>query len=121
MRGCIILAILAAGCRVVSGVRSAPPPRPIEPVPLSRIADYEPAWSPDGNHLAFVSNRNGPLKIYTIRVDGADLKQLTHGPDEDDAPSWSPDGSRIAFVATRDGNQEIYVMNADGSEQMRLT
>ena len=83
--------------------------------------DYEPAWSPSGTHLAFISNRNGPLKVYTAKADGTELTQLTQGPDEDDSPSWSPDGKQIAFVSNRDGNPEIYRMNADGSDQTRLT
>src|SRR4030095_4811989 len=85
------------------------------------LVDYEPAWSPSGTHLVFISNRNGPLKVFTARVDGSELTQLTQGPDEDDSPSWSPDGRQIAFVSTRDGNPEVYRMNADGSAQTRLT
>jgi Tol biopolymer transport system component len=85
------------------------------------LVDYEPAWSPSGTHLAFISNRNGPLKVYTAKADGTELTQLTQGPDEDDSPSWSPDGKQIAFVSNRDGNPEIYRMNADGSDQTRLT
>jgi TolB protein len=85
------------------------------------LVDYEPAWSPSGTQLAFISNRSGPLKVYTAMADGAELTQLTEGPEEDDSPSWSPDGTRIAFVSTRDGNPEIYRMNADGSNQLRLT
>ncbi|HSE68370.1 MAG TPA: hypothetical protein VLB12_15380, partial [Gemmatimonadales bacterium] len=85
------------------------------------LVDYEPAWSPSGTHLAFISNRTGPLKVYTANADGTELTQLTQGSEEDDSPSWSPDGSRIAFVSTRDGNPEIYRMNADGTNQLRLT
>jgi TolB protein len=92
-----------------------------EPQPLSRIVDYEPAWSPDGSHLAFVSNRLGPLKVFSMRADGTEVRQLTQGKEEDDAPAWSPDGSRIAYVSTRDGNPEIYVMRADGTDPRRLT
>jgi TolB protein len=85
------------------------------------LVDYEPAWSPSGTHLVFISNRTGPLKVFTAKVDGSALTQLTEGPEEDDSPSWSPDGRQIAFVSTRDGNPEIYRMNADGSAQTRLT
>jgi Tol biopolymer transport system component len=92
-----------------------------KPVPLSRIVDYEPAWSPDGKSIAFVSNRGGSMKIYVISADGGGVKQLTFGTDEDDAPAWSPNGSRIAYVRVIDGNPEIHVMNADGSNAVRLT
>jgi Tol biopolymer transport system component len=116
-----LLMLISADAGIAGG---NPRPRTLrtgEPQPLSRVVDYEPAWSPQGTQIAFVSNRSGYLKIYTMRADGTDLRQLTQGTDEDDAPAWSPDGSRIAYVSTRDGNEEIYVMRADGAEQTRLT
>jgi Tol biopolymer transport system component len=61
------------------------------------------------------------MEIYTMRVDGSDVRRLTVSPGLDVAPAFSPDGARIAFVSTRDGNEEIYVMNVDGSGQTRLT
>ena len=91
------------------------------PSPLSRPVDYEPAWSPDGRHLAFISNRTGALKLWTMAADGSDPRQLTTGVDEDDAPAWSPDGRRIAYVSMRGGDAEIFVVNADGTAPRRLT
>src|SRR6266487_612528 len=80
---------------------------------------FDPAWSPGGNKIAFASDREGQLKIYLINPDGTGLVRLTQG--EGEYPSWSPDGKKIAFASSRDGNYEIYVMNADGSNQTRLT
>ncbi len=71
--------------------------------------------------IAFASDRDGNLEIYTMDTDGGGLTRLTENTAEDFNPAWSPDGSRIAFVSTRDGNSEIYVMNADGTAQTRLT
>jgi dipeptidyl aminopeptidase/acylaminoacyl peptidase len=121
MRGYLIPVILLFGGLPVSATQSAPPAQPAELLPLSRVVDYEPAWSPDGSNIVFVSNRNGYFKVYSMRADGTELKQLTQGLEEDDAPAWSPDGSRIAYVSTRDGNQEIFVMRPDGSGMTNLT
>jgi Tol biopolymer transport system component len=75
-----------------------------------------------GQKIAFQSNRDGNnFEIYTMNVDGSDVRQLTTHTAVDVDPVWSPDGSRIAFVSGRDGNGEIYVMNADGSDLTRLT
>lgn len=77
-------------------------------------------WSPDGQQIAFTSDRNGNVNIYVMDADGNDLKQLT---DLDHAsyPAWSPDGRRIAFMSVRRlGDYDIYVMNADGSDLTRL-
>ena len=93
----------------------------VSPVPVTRPVDYEPAWSPDGTHIAFISNRTGPLKVWVMRADGTEPRQLTTGADEDDAPAWSPDGRRIAFVRILQGDAELFVMREDGSELRRLT
>ncbi|HID63026.1 MAG TPA: DUF5050 domain-containing protein, partial [Anaerolineae bacterium] len=83
--------------------------------------DITPAWSPDGEHIVFVSTRDGNREIYVMDADGRNQVNLTNHPADDWMPSWSPDGERIAFVSYRDGNWEIYVMGTDGSGVTRLT
>ena len=87
--------------------------------------DGSPAWSPDGQRIAFNSNRDGNYEIYVMNADGSGLTRLTHHDADDYAPAWSPDGQRIAFDSDREENGEIngeiYVMNADGSGLTRLT
>jgi hypothetical protein len=86
--------------------------------------DQQPAWSPDGTRLAFVSFRDGNGEIYVMNADGSGQTNLTNNPVEDYAPAWSPDGAKIAFTTRRDGpgaNDEIYVMDANGGNQKRLT
>jgi len=84
----------------------------------------DPAWSPDGQQIAFSSTQDTPPQIYVMNADGSDQKQLTHDKTPTGArnPSWSPDGKYIFFISNPDTQRaEIYVMNADGSEQRRLT
>lgn len=83
--------------------------------------DTTPAWSPDGEHIVFVSTRDGNREIYVMDADGHNQINLTNHPADDWMPAWSPDGERIAFVSYRAGNWEIYVMGADGSNVTRLT
>ena len=80
-----------------------------------------PAWSPDGQKLAFVSRRDGNSEIYVMNADGSAQENLTRQPASDSHPSWSRDGRQILFVSRRDGNAEIYVMNVDGSGLRNLT
>jgi Tol biopolymer transport system component len=83
----------------------------------------DPAWSPDGQTIAFV-RPNAALgdPIYVVKADGGGLRNLTPKPvGAYAAPAWSPDGRKLAFVSDRDGNSEVYVMNADGSGQRSLT
>jgi TolB protein len=78
--------------------------------------DFDPAWSPDGSQIAFVSTREnsqgGGQFIYVMNADGSGVRQLTleHG---NEWPDWSHDGSRITYTHGND----IYVINADGSGQ----
>jgi len=83
--------------------------------------DLSPAWSPDGDRIAFISNREGRWSLYIMNADGSSPVLLEAGVALDSAPAWSPDGGRIAFVSSRDGLANIYVMNADGSSRVRLT
>src|SRR3954452_7734468 len=85
--------------------------------------DARPAWSPDGNRIAFESLADGKRSIWVMQADGQGLRRLTEatGLAADSSPAWSPDGNRIAYASDRDGNSEIYAVGADGSDLRRLT
>jgi len=84
--------------------------------------DSSPAWSPDSQKLAFVSNRerNRNRQILVMNVDGSNPTNITKKLSTDEQPAWSPDGAQIAFVSNREGARDIFVMNPDGSNQKRL-
>src|SRR5262249_10246889 len=71
--------------------------------------------------IVFVSDRSGTLKIWSMRANGKDAKQLTTGTDPDADPRYSPDGKRILYTTIRDAFPEIHVMNRDGSESKLVT
>ncbi|MBZ5589552.1 MAG: protein kinase [Acidobacteriia bacterium] len=57
-----------------------------------------PAWSPDGQRIAFYSDRGGSYQIWTVRPDGSGLQQITAISGTPNFPVWSPDGLRLATV-----------------------
>jgi Tol biopolymer transport system component len=87
----------------------------------SIVWEDQPAISPDGRRLAFVSNRGGPVAIWTSDRDGGSPRQVTfHGP-LSVSPQWSPSGDRLAFASEIDGNWDLYSVRVDGSNSRRLT
>ena len=83
--------------------------------------NYEPAISPDGQKIAFVSSRDGNAEVYVMQADGAAPTRLTDAVMDDFGPRWSPDGGTLAFLSNRDGADRIYLCRPDGSELHRLT
>lgn len=88
------------------------------------VEDENPAWSPDGQFLAYVSTIDGSFDIWVMASsgEGEPVNLTPDSSQSDTSPAWSPDGNRIAFVSNRvNGIDDIYVMNADGTEVQRIT
>ncbi len=104
--------------------------------------DAEGSYSPDGNLIAFASNRGAyrqelseaerekfqtdpayATDIYIMNADGSDPRRLTTTPGYDGGPFFSPDGTRLCWRRfSEDGAQaEVMTMNLDGTDQRQLT
>jgi len=99
--------------------------------------DSEPAWSPDGTRIAFISNRtdspdtNYNSDIWVVDADntdkGSQLRQITTNPGPDTSPAWSPDGKLITHVSETDTQAMLYatrhlaVSAASGGDLQVLT
>jgi TolB protein len=99
-----------------------------EKMPLTRLTygdwdDITPSSSPDGEKIAFASNRNGFWDLYLLNLESGDVTQLTDTPEYEGAPTWSPDGSFMAFEAYEDDNLNIIVGPANDplNDAIRLT
>lgn len=80
-----------------------------------------PAWSPDGNKLAYVSfEKKKPIIFVQSLMTGQRLT-LASFKGNNSAPAWSPDGSKLAIVLTHSANSQLYTINANGSGLKQLT
>lgn len=137
--GPLLGAFLLAGCgapAVQPAATGAPAPTPgpcMAQIKALRLGDMsvrsltapgeqatDPAWSPDGQTLAFVSRRSGNADIFLINADGSEQRQLTADPADDHAPAWSPDGRTLVFASARAGASQLYTIGADGAGETRL-
>jgi len=94
---------------------------PTAAVPFNIIDDRYPAWSPDGQWLAYHSNVYGNWDLYIMDADGNQVRQITNDPADEAMPSWSPDGTRLAFHSTRRGNWDIFVLTIATGEVQQVT
>src|SRR5436189_557699 len=98
--------------------------KPPEAVRLTKDADFKQhlQWSPDGKKFLFTRIHAGKMGLWTMNVNGSDLKPLLpKEPNPTFDGHWSPDSKRIIFVYDKlegtDGKLRLEVINADGSEQ----
>jgi TolB protein len=80
-----------------------------------------PAWSSDGQQLAYVSFEGRKAAIYVQDVGTGARREVAAFDGINGAPAWSPDGRRLAVTLSRDGNPEIYVLHLADKRLQRLT
>ncbi len=119
------LVVLGLGLAAVMAWMGRPEPQePLRSTPWTSLEGFEldPAFSPDGDQLAFVwdGGGNGSFHLYVKLVSGGDALQLTNSPANDRYPVWSPDGREIAFTRRMESGYEVRTVPALGGAERRL-
>ncbi|MFQ5738993.1 MAG: LpqB family beta-propeller domain-containing protein [Acidobacteriota bacterium] len=83
--------------------------------------DSQPAFSPDGKHIAFISDRDGSENLWVATADGSDPKKLTKGKKNTFlSPTWAPD-SRYVVVSKGGRSTDLWMYHIDGGSGINLT
>ncbi|NTV82980.1 MAG: S9 family peptidase, partial [Bacteroidales bacterium] len=92
---------------------------------LGRVGEFE--VSPDRKQVLFsityydVERNKSNKELYTMLVDGSELKQITQTPENEFNYLWRPDGKKIFYLSTADGSAQIWEMNPDGSGKRKIS
>ena len=84
--------------------------------PLTTDAGYEgmPAWSPDGQTIAYVADVDNTLQVFTRQRTASVSAQITQAPYDCRHPLWSPDGKRLYFISLARERESLWSVGAAG-------
>jgi Tol biopolymer transport system component/DNA-binding winged helix-turn-helix (wHTH) protein len=116
----LLVAVAVAGTFVL---RQASAPEAIErsmqQYTFGSGMQQDPAWSPDGQRIAFASDRDGSVDLWVQNVESTDATRLTTSPAREWQPNWSPDGRSLVFRSEQNGGG-LFVIAASGGEPRQV-
>nr|WP_071986154.1 Tol-Pal system beta propeller repeat protein TolB [Vibrio sinaloensis] len=80
-----------------------------------------PAWSPDGQKLAYVSFQNGQAEIFIMNIYTGEQEKVTSYPRHNGAPRFSPDGNTLALVLSKTGSLQVYTLDLKTRKLTQIT
>jgi Tol biopolymer transport system component len=83
--------------------------------------DFSPRWAPDGESIAFVSDRYGLSQLFVMDADGGGQFQLSRGDSPVEHPGWSPDGLFMVYASQSEDNWDIFRTSVGDGDILRLT
>lgn len=99
--------------------------KPVQLFSYPRSTQGSPTFSPDGNKIAFVSDKDGSPRIYLIPATFTSKRAtpvlLTKRNSENSCPAWSPDGKKLAYSAKTKGTRQIWIFDFETGEEWQLT
>jgi hypothetical protein len=121
--GLVLVGLVAGAWLYFRGAEPELPPWETKPLTSLPGLERQPAFSPDGNQIAFLwdgGELGAPFDLYVKLIGAGDPLRLTTSEEPEAAPTWSPDGRRIAFLREDDEGQGIFWVSALGGSERRL-
>jgi Tol biopolymer transport system component/protocatechuate 3,4-dioxygenase beta subunit len=94
------------------------------PINISRASDatdFSPTRSPNGEWVAFVSDRDGNKEIYVAGADGTNHRRVTYNEANDTIPVWSPNSQYLVYESDRNGNWDLFLFDLSTGKETQLT
>ena len=113
--------LVPCACAVVLALApAADAAEPVEAAWTTAHSDRNPAISPDGRTLLFVSDRSGRQAIYRKHLPEGPVEAWLDTHDAPGYPAWSPDGRHVVFTAKVGGEDDLFVADVDGKHRRAL-
>jgi Tol biopolymer transport system component len=115
LTGLALAAVVGAAATLGLGALTpANPPLNFSPFASASAYEGEPAWSPDGQTIAYTADVDGVLQVFVKRVGDALSRQVTQGNFDSSHPFWAPNGQRLYFVSPAGEHDGLWSVGVAG-------
>ena len=116
-RSALVVTAIATAVVVAAAMLAVPgDTAPLRFLPVASAAEYEgaPAWSPDGQSLAYVGDVDGVLQVFVKRAEDAISQQVTRTRFDAERPFWAPNGERLYFISLAGDREGLWSVGVAG-------
>jgi Tol biopolymer transport system component len=121
LTGLALAAVVGAAATLGLGALSpANPPLNFSPFASASAYEGEPAWSPDGQTVAYTADVDGVLQVFVKRIGDALSRQVTQGTFDSSHPFWAADGQRLYFISLAGEHDALWSVGLTGGRPEKL-
>ena len=115
------LACVALATAIICAAQVAYASAAIVQVTADGTSSVRPAWSPDGQRVAFQSTQHDQYHVLTMAADGSNRDEISQGDVDDRHPAWSPDGGTLAVDSGSEIKREVWLLDIASHARTQVT